>query len=67
MVTNELGTKNISVSYTSAVPGQSITLTDSNNVFYCYNTSGGSGTYVFTSVAISDTYPLTLLISDGNC
>jgi hypothetical protein len=67
LCTSNTGTVNITVYWTSSVPGQKIDLIDSNSVAYCQNSSTGSQSYTFTGVELNGSQCLTIQANDGTC
>jgi hypothetical protein len=67
VVTNQLGTYDIVVTYTTAIAGQNILLVDSNSNSYCNNTSIGFNSMTFTGVTLDGITDLTLTAGDGTC
>ena len=67
VVTNQLGTYDIVVTYTATTGGQHIELVDSNGTTYCNNTSLGFNSMTFSSVVVNGTTDLTLTALDGTC
>jgi hypothetical protein len=61
------GNVDITVYWTSSIPGQHIDLVDSNNVAYCQNSSTGSQSYTFTGVELNVSQCLTIQANDGTC
>lgn len=64
--TNQLGTFDIEVHYTSSIAGQHITLIGSDSTVYCLNTSG-SGTFLFPAVVVNSSNPVIIEAADGTC
>jgi len=67
VVTNQLGTYDIVVTYAESTPGQHIELVDSNGTLYCNNTSYGFNSMTFSGVVVNGTTDLTLTAMDGTC
>jgi hypothetical protein len=67
VVTNQIGTYNIVVTYTATTGGQKIELIDSNGTTYCNNTSLGFNSMTFSSVVVNGTTDLVLTALDGTC
>lgn len=67
VLTNQIGTYDITVSYTATTPGQKITLVDSAANTFCNNTSTGNNTMTFTGVVVNSTVDLSLQAEDGTC
>jgi hypothetical protein len=65
--TNQLGTYNIVVVYSCSVPGQNISLVDSNYSAYCNNASTGFNSMTFYGVVINGSVNPVLTASDGTC
>lgn len=65
--TNQIGTYNIVLSYSCSVPGQNISLVDSNYTSYCNNASTGFNSMTFSNVVINGSVNLVLTASDGTC
>lgn len=62
------GTVDVVISVFSSVPGQKITLCDSNAICYCQNIPGtGAQTMTWNLVELNCASPLTLLAEDGTC
>jgi hypothetical protein len=66
-VTPYIGIYNVDIYYTSAVSGQSITLTDSDSAVQCYSAGGGGSILSFPSVSLNTTDIVTIDITDGAC
>jgi hypothetical protein len=67
VITNQLGTYDIVVTYTATTGGQHIELVDSNGTTYCNNTSLGFNSMTFSSVVVNGTTDLILTALDGTC
>ena len=67
VITNQLGTYDIVVTYTATTGGQHIELVDSNGTTYCNNTSLGFNSMTFSSVVVNGTTDLVLTALDGTC
>ena len=65
--TNQLGTYTIDVNYSTLIPGQHITLTDSDLNSYCQNVIYGSNTMTFTGIVVATYHPITIDAQDGTC
>jgi hypothetical protein len=65
--TNQIGTYNISLSYSCTTPGQNISLVDSNYTSYCNDVSLGFNSMTFFGVVINGSVNLVLTASDGMC
>jgi hypothetical protein len=65
--TNQIGTYDIVLTYSCSIPGQKITLYDSNTTYYCNNTSTGFNSMTFSSVVIDGAMNLLLTAEDGTC
>ena len=66
-VTPYIGIYNVDIYYSSAVSGQSITLTDSDSAVQCYSAGGGGSILSFPSVSLNTTDIITIDITDGAC
>jgi hypothetical protein len=66
---NKVGTYDVIVFYNSSIPGQNISVTDSNNVSSCQNTSTGNQSLTFTNQYLDGVTSPALSISatDGTC
>ena len=63
---NQLGTQNVVVYYTSNIPGQHVEAYDSDLTYYCSNTSMGSQTATFSGATVgSGTFQI--YAADGSC
>jgi len=67
VITNQLGTYDIVITYTATTGGQHIELVDSNGTTYCNNTSLGFNSMTFSSVVVNGTTDLVLTALDGTC
>jgi hypothetical protein len=65
--TTQTGTQTVTVYYTSSTSGQNITLTDSNGGGQCQDTSPGSNTMIFNSVAVNASGNVSITASNGTC
>ncbi len=66
---NKVGTYDVIVFYNSSIPGQNISVTDSNSVTSCQNTSTGNQSLTFTNQYLDGVTSPALSISatDGTC
>ena len=67
VITNQLGTYDIVVTYTATTGGQHIELVDSNGTTYCNNTGIGFNSMTFSGVVVNGTTDLVLTALDGTC
>jgi hypothetical protein len=67
VITNQLGTYDIVITYTATTPGQHIELVDSNGTTYCNNTGIGFNSMTFSGVVVNGTTDLVLTALDGTC
>jgi hypothetical protein len=67
LCSNITGTVDVTVFYSSSVPGQNMYLIDSNSVQYCINTATGSNSYTFTNVELNSSQCLAIQANDGGC
>ena len=65
--TTQTGTQTITVYYTSSTSGQNIFLIDSNGSQQCQDTSPGSNTIIFNSVAVNGSGNISIIASNGTC
>jgi hypothetical protein len=67
VVTNQIGTYDIVITYTASTGGQHIELVDSNGTTYCNNTGIGFNSMTFSGVIVNGTTDLVLTALDGTC
>jgi len=67
LTTTQLGTYTVDVYYSTLIPGQKITLTDSDLNSYCQNVSYGSNVMTFTGVVIASYNSVNIFAEDGTC
>jgi len=65
--TNQLGTYDITLSYSTTLSEQNISLVDSNGTGYCNNTSSGFNSMTFYNVVINGSVNPVLTAGDGTC
>ena len=65
--TTQLGTYTVDVNYSTLIPGQKITLTDSDLNSYCQNVSYGSNTMTFTGIVVASYNSINIFAEDGTC
>jgi hypothetical protein len=65
--TTEIGTFNITIPYSAGIPGQSISLVDSDLVPQCQGAASGSGFVTFTGVVVNAEQPVTIEANEGSC
>lgn len=65
--TNQIGTYNITFTYSCSIPGQHIELIDSAFNYQCNNASTGFNSMTFYGVAINTSVDLLLTCYDGTC
>ena len=61
------GTRTIVVYYSSSIPGQNITLVDSNSSAQCQGNSTGTNSMIFNDVAVNGSGDVFITASDGAC
>jgi hypothetical protein len=67
VITNQLGTYDIVITYTATTAGQKIELVGSNGTTYCNNTGIGFNSMTFSGVVVNGTTDLVLTALDGTC
>lgn len=67
VVTNQIGTYDIVITYSASTGGQHIELVDSNSNYYCNDISIGFNSMTFYGVVVNGTTDLTLTAADGIC
>lgn len=61
----EFGSFSVSVTWTYGIPGQNITISDSDSINQCV--SGDLGSHIFPNVLFSGLNPVNLVGADGGC
>ncbi len=65
---NQIGTYDVQIDYSTSIPGQHIIFTDSNTTQTCLGTSGGgSGTMVISGATITAGTTIYVAAEDGGC
>jgi hypothetical protein len=67
VITNQLGTYDIVITYTATTAGQKIELVGSNGTTYCNNTGIGFKSLTFSRVVVNGTTYLVITAMDGTC
>jgi hypothetical protein len=67
VITDQIGTYDIVLTYDASVSGQNITLIDSLLTTYCNPTSTGFTSMTFYGVVVNSTTNLKLFAADGAC
>ena len=65
--TTQNGTQTVDVYYSAGASSQSITLVDSNGNSQCQDTSNGSNTMIFNSVAVNGSGNISITAGIGSC
>ena len=66
LTTTQFGTQTITVTFTTAITGQNITITDSNLVVQC-QTVNTSSTFTFPNCAVDGLTQVLISVADGVC
>jgi hypothetical protein len=65
--TDQIGTYDVVLTYSCSIPGQKITLVDSNFNYYCNNASTGFNSMTFYGVVINSSVNPIITAEDGSC
>ena len=66
-VSSETGIYDVSINYTTSIPGQNITFTDSDAAITCINTNGTAGNMYIASAKITAGTTIYVTATDGAC